>query len=36
MIIQNKIMEPFINVPKDGQLPKLTLYDVPFPIREHL
>jgi hypothetical protein len=33
MICFGIISEPFSNVPSDGQLPKLTLYDVAFPIR---
>jgi len=36
MIRFGDISEPFSNVPGDGQLPKLNLYDVAFPIRERL
>jgi len=27
-------MKPFNNLPTDGHLPNLNLYDVPFPIRQ--
>lgn len=34
MLRQNKISGPFHNLPEDGPLPKLTLYDLPYPLRE--
>jgi hypothetical protein len=36
MINFGVISEPFSNVPADGQLSKLTIYDIAFPIRERL
>ncbi len=34
MMYQRKIGEPFIILPNDGPLPKLTIYDIPYPIRQ--
>lgn len=36
MMVQGKFGEPFVSLPTDGPLPKLTIYDVPYPIRESL
>lgn len=33
MLEQGVLLWPFINVPEDGALPKLTIYDVPYKIK---
>ena len=33
MCLEGKLFEPFNQTPPEGPLPKLTLYDVPYPIR---
>lgn len=36
MVKSKSITEPFIKVPPDGSLPRLTIYDIPFQLREAL
>ena len=36
MISEGKLFEPFNQTPPEGPLPKLTLYDVPYPIRSKI
>lgn len=35
MLDDTKITEPFICVPPEGPLPKLNIYELPFPLRRH-
>lgn len=36
MLQEGKLNHPFDKFPPDGSLPKLTLYEIPFSIREQL
>lgn len=33
MMLDGQLLSPFNQIPPEGALPKLTLYDVPYPIR---
>lgn len=33
MILKGELLKPFNSVPPEGPLPKITVYDVPYPIR---
>ena len=36
MINQNQFMKPFSHAPPEGPLPKLTVYDIDYPIRQKI
>ena len=36
MVQENQLIKPFSQAPPEGPLPKLTVYDIDYPIRQKI